>query len=484
MKTIYSKSIFLLLMTFFFSTFSFAQYKIQGPGISPSKDTVYAGIKYEYRVVNFPNTRTLMWQTLWGALDGRDGESVKITWDNVPQGSITVTGFNGTSNVIMEAKVKISGIKPDPKPDPEPEPDPKPEKPSAPQFVKQEYGKYYFTNIPEASKYKWTLPDGCVSPYGTGTFIHTKEILNGNAYIQLDNNQVYVEGDIKVQAISDKGSLLSDVTKTNYKKLNADLLKVTECPVFIEYGNTKTYTIAIEYIPGATYNWTASHGSSIPNDDNISIISGQGTNKITLKPNYPFAVYSVISTISINGLSGNCTPIIMNVPNSGEIVGPDIIYGTNTIHYTISTESPFIPSIVTWYLDNKNKGYADYEGGITINTDELSIGNHVLEAAYIDMANPEFIFARKLITKYKDPICSILYDQSAKNLKISKTQSIKESKNIDVQIFTQQGVIVLSKKISNINQDYQIDVTTLNKGIYFVVASDGVNKVNKTIIIN
>ena len=44
-------------------------------------------------------------------------------------------------------------------------------------------------------------------PYGTGTFIHTKEILNGNAYIQLDNNQVYVEGDIKVQAISDKGSL-------------------------------------------------------------------------------------------------------------------------------------------------------------------------------------------------------------------------------------------------------------------------------------
>ena len=64
----------------------------------------------------------------------------------------------------MEAKVKISGIKTRPKtgsePEPDPKPDPKPEKPSAPQFVKQEYGKYYFTNIPEASKYKWTLPDG------------------------------------------------------------------------------------------------------------------------------------------------------------------------------------------------------------------------------------------------------------------------------------------------------------------------------------
>ena len=40
--------------------------KLKDSGISPSKDTVYAGIPYEYRVVNFPNTRSLMWQFYGG----------------------------------------------------------------------------------------------------------------------------------------------------------------------------------------------------------------------------------------------------------------------------------------------------------------------------------------------------------------------------------------------------------------------------------
>ena len=482
MKTIYSKSIFLLLMTFFFSTFSFAQYKIQGPGISPSKDTVYAGIKYEYRVVNFPNTRTLMWQTLWGALDGRDGESVKITWDNVPQGSITVTGFNGTSNVIMEAKVKISGIKLDPKPDPEPEPDPKPdpkpEKPSAPQFVKQEYGKYYFTNIPEASKYKWTLPDGCVSPYGTGTFIHTKEILNGNAYIQLDNNQVYVEGDIKVQAISDKGSLLSDVTKTNYKKLNIDLLKVIECPIIIEYGNAKTYTIAVENISNATYSWAALNGftDSGLSTSSITIINGQNTNKITIKPDFPFATYCAELTLRKNGTSGS-RRFFINVPNSGEIIGPDIIHETNAV-YTISTTSPILHGFVSWYLDHKNYDYAQ---SFTINPDQLSEGSHILEAAYIDVVNPEFIFAKKIITKYRNPF-KIIYNQASKELIISKSQISKDVEYTNIQIFDLNGIPVLNKKIK-INDNIHIDLSNSKKGIHFISVDDGINKASQSFLI-
>ena len=474
MKTIYSKSIFLLLMTFFFSTFSFAQYKIQGPGISPSKDTVYAGIKYEYRVVNFPNTRTLMWQTLWGALDGRDGESVKIIWDNVPQGSITVTGFNGTSNVIMEAKVKISGIKPDPKPDP------KPEKPSAPQFIKQEYGNYYFTNIPGTSKYKWTLPEGCSSMNNSGTFISEKKIINNMVYLSVTQEQAYCNGIIKVQAISDKGSLLSEITEVVHKKLDIELLKITKLPNFIEYTNTKTYDIAVENIPNVSYFWEVSGNGLVGENTNGYIVSGQHTNKITVKPDYPFAVYMVKVSISIDGLTSSKN-IFINVPNSGEIIGADVIYGTQSLEYTTSSNSPYNKDVVWWFLDGE---YIKQMGTTCkIYADKLSICNHILEASYLGQTE-DYIFAKKIITKYKDPIYSILYNQSAKNLKISKTQSIKESKNIDVQIFTQQGVIVLSKKISNINQDYQIDVTTLNKGIYFVVASDGVNKVNKTIIIN
>lgn len=47
--------LFLVVSVIFTSSVIHAQYKIKGPGISPSKDTVYAGIPYEYRVVNFPN---------------------------------------------------------------------------------------------------------------------------------------------------------------------------------------------------------------------------------------------------------------------------------------------------------------------------------------------------------------------------------------------------------------------------------------------
>lgn len=478
MKTIYSKSIFLLLMTFFFSTFSFAQYKIQGPGISPSKDTVYAGIKYEYRVVNFPNTRTLMWQTLWGALDGRDGESVKITWDNVPQGSITVTGFNGTSNVIMEAKVKISGIKPDPKPDPEPEPDPKPdpkpEKPSAPQFVKQKDGKYYFTNIPEASKYKWTLPEGSSSQYyGTGTFIHDKDVDDdGNVYIHVYNKNAYVDGFIEVQAISDKSSLLSEVTKVSYKEFNIWKLKMIEAPSIIEYGNTKTYTLAVEEIPNANYSWEVIL-------DNGSIIEGENTNKVIVKPDYPFALFALYLSIRINEL-GAGKNVIVPVPNSGEILGPDIIYNTNDpIVYSVNaTSSYFYKDATLWLLDGVSK---DAQPEYKINPNELSEGNHILEAAYMGY---DCVFAKKLITKYKDPLYSISYNQGTKELKISKSDGAKFNKNASIQICNQQGIILLSKEMSKTEQIKSFPLTFSNKGVFFVVVSDGINKTTKTIVVN
>lgn len=43
-----------------------------------------------------------------------NGELLHITWDNVPESRITVTGLNGNSYVTMEAVVKISGVKPQP----------------------------------------------------------------------------------------------------------------------------------------------------------------------------------------------------------------------------------------------------------------------------------------------------------------------------------------------------------------------------------
>ena len=62
----------LFLLMFFTSTVMQAQYKIIGPGISPSKDTVYAGMSYEYRVVNFTNKRSLILQFLLGVYDKKE----------------------------------------------------------------------------------------------------------------------------------------------------------------------------------------------------------------------------------------------------------------------------------------------------------------------------------------------------------------------------------------------------------------------------
>lgn len=476
MKTIYSKLFLSLLLTFLFSLISVAQYKIQGPGISPSKDTVYAGIKYEYKVANFPNTRSLVWQTLWGLLDGREGQSVKITWDNVPQGTIMVTGFNGTSNVIMEAKVKISGIKPDPKPEPEPEPepDPKPERPSAPQFVKEVDGIYYFTNVSGATKYKWTLPDGCSSQYyGTGTFIHNKNVnKDGNVYINLYNTNAYVDGYIEVQAISDNGSLLSEATKVKYNKFNIWKLKMTEAPSIIEYGNTKNYTFAVEEIPNAKYSWQIEWEMG-------SIIEGENTNKVIVRPDYPFGVFLLYLSVNIDGKGGGRN-FGAPVPNSGEILGPDIIYNTNDpIVYSANSTSPyFISEIICWHLDGVYKGMScEY----ILNPNELSVGNHILESSFLGYDN---VFAKKLITKYKDPLYSISYNRSINEIKISKLDGVKSNNNASIQIYDQKGIRLLSKNMSKTEKSKSIPLTFNKKGIFFVIVNDGINKTTKTIAVN
>lgn len=272
----------------FTSSVIHAQYKIKGPGISPSKDTVYAGIPYEYRVVNFPNTRSLMWQFLWGVSDTKEGEVVHITWDNVPESRITVTGLNGNSYVTMEAVVKISGVKP------------QPVKPEVPKFVKMEtidngVRKYYFTNVKNASSYKWTLPSGCceTTRRHIGSFILKKNIEDNNVILFVKNTQAYCKGMIQVQAIIDDGGLYSDVNSVEYKYLDESYIKIN-VPDTISLNDQKTFTAEITKLAGATYQWKI---------DDAIIVNGDGTNKISFTLKDPLVWLSIHVTILIDGKS-------------------------------------------------------------------------------------------------------------------------------------------------------------------------------------
>lgn len=471
MKTIYSKSIFLLLMTFFFSTLSFAQYKIQGPGISPSKDTVYAGIKYEYRVVNFPNTRTLMWQTLWGALDGRDGESVKITWDNVPQGSITVTGFNGTSNVTMEAKVKISGLKP------------QPIKPEVPKLVKMEYlgngvRKYYFTNVKNASSYKWALPLGCceTTKRYTGSFILKKNIEDNNVILSVKNTQAYCKGVIQVQAIIDDGGLYSDVNSVNYDYLDKSYVKIS-APDTISFGDKKVYTAEITNINGATYEWI---------QDYYTVINGAGTNKISFCINNDaFLWTSVQANIIIDGNKvGNISKSIF-ISNSIQLEGPDVIYGNESVEYTLQFTRPVDPTLVFWCLDESKSSIQYGNAKLILNGSNISDGIHKLWIVYAIFDTK----VSKIITKYANRPYSIVYNQTLNSATISRTNT-SELRNkgiiesLKIQVYDTQGILKYTKVMLNNEYNVNIDLGNLKKGIYIISINDGVYKDFQRILVN
>ena len=384
--------LFLVVSVIFTSSVIHAQYKIKGPGISPSKDTVYAGIPYEYRVVNFPNTRSLMWQFLWGVSDTKEGEVVHITWDNVPESRITVTGLNGSSYVTMEAVVKISGVKP------------QPVKPEVPKFVKMEtvdngVSKYYFTNVKNASSYKWTLPSGCceTTRRHIGSFILKKNIEDNNVILFVKNTQAYCKGMIQVQAIIDDGGLYSDVNSVEYKYLDESYIKIN-APDTISLNDQKTFTAEITKIAGATYQWKI--GSAI-------IVNGDGTNKISFTLKDPLVWLSIHVTILIDGKS---LLLIKNifVLDTVHINGPDVIYGDESVEYTLSTTIDISnDQFIYWFRDDYGN-ILQMEGKVLyLHGNQLSEGIHsigVVFGIYDTMA-------RKTVIKYNNKPYSVTYNQ-------------------------------------------------------------------------
>lgn len=461
--------LFLVVSVIFTSSVIHAQYKIKGPGISPSKDTVYAGIPYEYRVVNFPNTRSLMWQFLWGVSDTKEGEVVHITWDNVPESRITVTGLNGSSYVTMEAVVKISGVKP------------QPVKPEVPKFVKMEtvdngVSKYYFTNVKNASSYKWTLPSGCceTTRRHIGSFILKKNIEDNNVILFVKNTQAYCKGMIQVQAIIDDGGLYSDVNSVEYKYLDESYIKIN-APDTISLNDQKTFTAEITKIAGATYQWKI--GSAI-------IVNGDGTNKISFTLKDPLVWLSIHVTILIDGKSLLLIKNIL-VLDTVHINGPDVIYGDESVEYTLSTTIDISnDQFIYWFRDDY-RNILQMEGKVLyLHGNQLSEGIHsigVVFGIYDTMA-------RKTVIKYNNKPYSVTYNQILNSVIVSRTSSSgfynrNNLNNLLVQIYDIQGSMKYSESMSEKEYNKNINMGYLKKGIYIVTINDGTYKDSQTIMV-
>jgi len=453
----------------FTSSVIHAQYKIKGPGISPSKDTVYAGIPYEYRVVNFPNTRSLMWQFLWGVSDTKEGEVVHITWDNVPESRITVTGLNGNSYVTMEAVVKISGVKP------------QPVKPEVPKFVKMEtvdngVRKYYFTNVKNASSYKWTLPSGCceTTRRHIGSFILKKNIEDNNVILFVKNTQAYCKGMIQVQAIIDDGGLYSDVNSVEYKYLDESYIKIN-VPDTISLNDQKTFTAEITKIAGATYQWKI---------DDAIIVNGDGTNKISFTLKDPLVWLSIHVTILIDGKSLSRIKNIF-VLDTVHINGPDVIYGDESVEYTLSTTIDISnDQFIYWFRDDYGN-ILQMEGKVLcLHGNQLSEGIHsigVVFGIYDTMA-------RKTVIKYNNKPYSVTYNQILNSVIVSRTSSSgfynrNNLNNLLVQIYDIQGSMKYSESMSEKEYNKNINMGYLKKGIYIVTINDGTYKDSQTIMV-
>lgn len=430
--------------------------KIEGPGISPSKVQAYSGESAQYTVSGLDGH--LSWDVTYGnALPAFGSSTVNITWGITPEGKIVVRNNNGKS---IETTVQVAP--------------PRPEfRGKGTLFGIQFDDCLIFSDVKDCSYYQWTIPSGCTTEGGvSGTFRAKKEL-----YLQQKNmvlmqitsspKQLYYEGDIKVQAISDKNSLLSRTTTYKYKKLDIAYLKFIEFPDSVDYSDQKTYTIAAENIAGATYKWSINNGT---------IISGQNTNKIVVKPNYPLWFFNYKLEFTYNGITDSkiiSTPVRMKL----YIDGPtNISHGI--VEYTL--KSPYVNisdgKVFFWNLDYKK--YDAYTvNRYIINTDTISTGIHTIHGGAFGH------FVKLNINKRSSNIYTISNYSNSLVISKNKIKDTLINNSSLIQIFNQQGLLILKKEMPSQLNRLEINLDGIKSGIYFVNIIDGNDITKKKIII-
>ena len=431
--------------------------KIEGAGIPPSKVQAYSNESASYSVLGLEGRLT--WDVTYGRASSPFGFSqTEITWNTTSEGKIVV---RNEKNESVQVTVQVA--------------------PPAPVFLKyasilgiESPETPIFSDVKNCSYYQIIPPLGCTVDGNTNAFRKKKEILKDNGIlVQIQNTrkQLYYEGDLKVQAIFDANSLLSRTTTYKYKKIDIEYLKITQSPDSIDYSNQKNYTIAVENIEGAIYKWNLSNGE---------IISGQNTNRITVKPNYPLWKFDVSLDFTYHGITENKN-ISIPVQMNAYIDGPTDIYD-GIYEYTVKTPYTNVvdQDIFMWFIDSHTYPSFIMKNKFTINAEKLSPGSHYIQAT---TKTPNII--GKYITKHSTPLYKI--ECISKKLIVSKKEENNSSplnrNSTTIQVYDQQGINVLSKEVHSRVNRFEFDLSNIKQGIYFVTVINGKNKIQQKIII-
>ena len=425
--------------------------KIEGAGIPPSKVQAYSNESASYSVSGLEGRLT--WDVTYGRASSPFGFSqTEITWNTTSEGKIVV---RNEKNESVQVTVQVA--------------------PPAPKFDSMQEGLnfLYFSNISDCSYYQWTIPNGLELDNNTGTIRMKKKsssIYKNLIYVSIENSQqLYYEGEIKVQAISDKNSLLSRVTSHKYINLNLDYLNVLEQPTSINYK--EQFTIVVEKIEGATYKWKVKDGSTI--------ISGQNTNRIIINPNN--SEWSTFASLdfSYHGVTKN---INFSIPiKMGEYIdGPIDISNNELVSYTLKCPNTDIGNNGKgWILDGNQTLHGNT---YYLNTDTISVGTHSLRVVSLI---PIFDIYKTIIKHPNPQIYTII--QYPNELTILKNELNKTSLSLKnttyIHIFDQRGIQVLTKTMPFETNEFNINLNGIEKGMYFVVVLNGSNKIQQKIII-
>ena len=428
--------------------------KIEGAGVPPSKVQAYSNESASYSVSGLEGRLT--WDVTYGRASSPFGFSqTEITWNTTSEGKIVV---RNEKNESVQVTVQVA--------------------PPAPKYLKNlSPEKPVFSDIKDCSYYQITPPIGCTVDGYTNTF-RKKKIASteNNILVEIKNipKQLYYEGDLKVQAIFDKNSLLSKVTTYKYKSFDISYLKTIQSPDSIDYSNQKTYTIAIENIDGVTYKWKLANGE---------VISGQNTNIITVKPNYPLWSFEITADLTCGGITKNKT-ISIPVRMNAYIDGPTDIYN-GLYEYTLKTPYTNVDdkNILGWSIDTTIVDLSSFmKNKLTINAENLSPGRHYILVVVMKGLN---ITIGKYITKHSAPLYKI--ECISKKLVVSKNEEdnslFLNNTSTTIQVYDQQGINVLSKDIHSRVNRFEFDLNNIKQGIYFVTVINGKNKIQQKIII-
>jgi hypothetical protein len=193
---------------------------------------------------------------------------------------------------------------------------------------------YSITSSGAYLAYDWVLPSGLSIQNGSNT-----------ASISIQASSGFTSGTLKVRTLTDCGwsayktfgisaapsrpGMISGTTlicgaTNNIVNTSGGIQQTTS-------SNTFTYSVPSASTPGVTFNWTMPNGASL--------ISGQGTNQVTVSFNNSVFVQGNLSVVAVSSCGTSAVRNLSVAVSRATLLGPELINGLTTATYSVPSGS-------------------------------------------------------------------------------------------------------------------------------------------------